>query len=70
MESMLSTELPRQTALSLWVLQQRAGRHTEQGGGLETRGGAGVAWEAGRRLSTLAPFAIWPQVAAPACGQR
>lgn len=40
-ESRLSTELPRQTALSLWVLQKRAGWRTEQGGGLETRGGAG-----------------------------
>ena len=41
MESRLSTELPRQTALSLWVLQKRAGWRTEQGGGLETQGGAG-----------------------------
>ena len=40
MESRQSTELPRQTALSLWVLQQRAGWHSEQGG-LEPRGGAG-----------------------------
>ena len=40
MESRQSTELPRQTALSLWVLQQRVGWHSEQGG-LEPRGGAG-----------------------------
>lgn len=32
MDSRQSTELPRQTALSLWVLQQRAGWHSEQGG--------------------------------------
>lgn len=28
-----------------------------------------MAQEAGRRPSTLAAFAVWPRVAAPACGQ-